>query len=355
MSTTPGWDVIVVGGGSAGMCAALAAREAGARVLVLEKAPKAWRGGNSFFTAGAFRFAFASFEELRSIMGDLSDEEAAQIDVAPYTEDAYYDDLMRVTEDCADPDLALVLVRESQPTVRWLKDRIIRWIPMFGCQAFKVGGRFRFWGGLVLEAVGGGPGLIEMEYAAAEKAGVDVRFEAKAMRLLTDDRGAVTGVVVRTPRGTETLTARAVVVAAGGFEANVEMRALSGPPLGSRLGAGDAVQHRWRHSDGARRRRSAVGPLERLSRRPLGLQRPVARVQRSRPAGRVRPGREGRQAHLWHRPAEIQLGTSAGHAPLCRLRGDDRHHLHVRRAAHHVDRPSLRPRAAADSRALCRR
>jgi tricarballylate dehydrogenase len=120
--------------------------------------------------------------------------------------------------------MALFLVRESQNTVRWMKDRGIRWIPMFGRQAYKVGGKFRFWGGLVLEAVGGGPGLIDMEYASAAKAGIDVRFETKATRLITDDRGRVTGIMVRTPEGTETISAGAVVLASGGFEANPEMR-----------------------------------------------------------------------------------------------------------------------------------
>jgi len=218
------YDVVVVGGGNAAMCAALSAREAGARVLVVEKAPEAWRGGNGFFTAGGFRFAFKSFEELCDLVGDLSDEEKASMEVDPYTEETFYDDLMRVTEDCADPDLAMLLVRLSQPTVRWMRDRGVRWIPMFGRQAYKVDGRFRFWGGLVLEAVGGGPGLIDMEYQAAAKAGIDVRFETKAIRLLTDDRGAVTGIAVRTPAGAETIPARAVVLAAGGFEANPEMR-----------------------------------------------------------------------------------------------------------------------------------
>jgi tricarballylate dehydrogenase len=218
------YDVVVVGGGNAAMCAALSAGEAGARVLVLEKAPEAWRGGNGFFTAGGFRFAFKSFDELRTLIGDLSDQEAAQMEVDPYTEDNFYDDLMRVTEECADPDMALLLVRESQNTVRWMKDRGIRWIPMFGRQAYKVGGKFRFWGGLVLEAVGGGPGLIDMEYASAARAGVEVRFETKATRLVTDDRGRVTGLVVRTPQGTETIDAGAVVLASGGFEANPEMR-----------------------------------------------------------------------------------------------------------------------------------
>jgi len=218
------YDVIVIGGGNAAMCSALSAREHGARVLVLEKAPEAWRGGNGFFTAGGFRFAFKSFEELCDLVGDLSDEEKASMEVDPYTEEQFYDDLMRVTEDCSDPDMAMQLVRESLPTVRWMRDRGVRWIPMFGRQAYKVGGKFRFWGGLVLEAVGGGPGLIDMEYQSASKHGVDVRFESKATRLVTDDLGAVTGVIVRTPAGSETIDAGAVVLASGGFEANPEMR-----------------------------------------------------------------------------------------------------------------------------------
>src|SRR3989475_5247966 len=219
------------------MCAALSAREAGARVLVVEKAPEAWRGGNGFFTAGGFRFAFKSFEELCELVGDLSDSERASMEVDPYTEEMFYDDLMRVTEECADPDLAMLLVRASQPTVRWMRDRGVRWIPMFGRQAYKVGGRFRFWGGLVLEAVGGGPGLIDMEYQAAARAGIDVRFETKVTRLVTDERGAVTGVVVRTPAGTETIPASAVVLAAGGFQGDPQMRSRYlrrdwGPPPG---------------------------------------------------------------------------------------------------------------------------
>ena len=71
-------DVVVIGGGNAALCAALAAREGGASVLVLEKAPEAERGGNSFFTAGGFRFAHQGLEDLRrDVIPDLSDEEAA--------------------------------------------------------------------------------------------------------------------------------------------------------------------------------------------------------------------------------------------------------------------------------------
>src|SRR5260370_18635251 len=165
-----GPDGIVIGGGNAAMCAALSARENGARVLVLEKAPEAWRGGNGFFTAGGFRFAFKSFDELAGLVGDLSEEEKRSMEVDPYTEEQFYDDLMRVTEDCADPDLAMQLVRESQPTVRWMRDRGFRWIPMFGRQAYKGGGRFRFWGGLPLEALRAGAVALRIGSAATEQA-----------------------------------------------------------------------------------------------------------------------------------------------------------------------------------------
>src|SRR5437667_12114625 len=114
-----GPDVVVVGGGNAAVCAALSAREHGARVLVLEKAPEEWRGGNGFFTAGGFRFAFSSFEELCALVGDLSDEEKAAMEVEPYTEEMYYDDLMRVTEGCAEPDIAMPAVPQFPPNGAW--------------------------------------------------------------------------------------------------------------------------------------------------------------------------------------------------------------------------------------------
>jgi tricarballylate dehydrogenase len=155
------YDVIVIGGGNAAMCSALSAREHGARVLVLEKAPEAWRGGNGFFTAGGFRFGFKSFDELAELVPDLSDQEKASMEVDPYTAEQFYDDLMRVPEECADPDMAMLLVSESLPTVRWMRDRGAL-DPDVRPPGLKVGGSLRFWGGLVLGAVGGGAGLIYM-------------------------------------------------------------------------------------------------------------------------------------------------------------------------------------------------
>src|SRR2546429_559105 len=89
--------VVVVGGGNAALCAAIAARVAGARVLLLEKAPAPERGGNSFFTAGAFRFAHHGLDDLRrDVLPDLSEAEARAIDIDAYPEARFFDDLARL-------------------------------------------------------------------------------------------------------------------------------------------------------------------------------------------------------------------------------------------------------------------
>ena len=126
---SPTYDVVVAGSGNAALCAALAAREAGASVLIVEKAPESQRGGNSFFTAGGFRFAHQGLEDLRrDILPDISEEEARAIVVPPYTENQFYDDLMRVTEGRADFDMAQHLVQRSRPTVAWMRSQGLRWI-----------------------------------------------------------------------------------------------------------------------------------------------------------------------------------------------------------------------------------
>ena len=141
--------VIVVGAGNAGLCAALAAREQGANVLVLECAPEAERGGNSRFTAGAIRVAYEGVEELRALMPDLSDEEVNTTDFVQYTREQFFDDIARVTEYRANPDLVELLVGRSMDTLLWMREKGVRFAPIYGRQAFKVDGRFKFWGCLL--------------------------------------------------------------------------------------------------------------------------------------------------------------------------------------------------------------
>src|SRR5271156_5939520 len=139
-------DVVIVGAGNAALCAALAAAEQGARVLVLERAPEAESGGNSRFTAGAFRCVYDGVDDLRALMPDLTDGEVSNTDFGTYTEAQFFDDMGRVTEYRADPDLTELLVKGSRPALRWLRGKGLRFAPIYGRQAFKVDGRFKFWG-----------------------------------------------------------------------------------------------------------------------------------------------------------------------------------------------------------------
>jgi tricarballylate dehydrogenase len=242
-------DVIVVGAGNAGLCAAMAAREAGARVLLLEKAPEHLRGGNTYFTGGGFRFPYTGLDDIRGLIPDLSEEEARNIDVGRYDQATFYADLMRVTEGLSDPALAETLVSRAYPAMQWLRGRGMRWVLMFGRQAFKVGATTRFWGGLIVEAVGAGKGLSDREFELAKEMGVRVLYESKAANLLVDRRGAVNGLSVRLPEGMSELHSGAVVLACGGFEANPEMRCRylgQGWELakvrGTRYNTGDGIQ-----------------------------------------------------------------------------------------------------------------
>jgi tricarballylate dehydrogenase len=242
------WDVIIVGAGNAALCAALSASESAERVLVLERAHEDEAGGNSRFTAGLFRIAYAGPDDLKTLIPDLSEEEIASTDFGTYTEAQFLDDMARVTEYRCDPDLTEILVKRSLSTVQWMRKRGVRFTAAWGRQAFKVGGKFKFWGGLTLEAVGGGPGLMESETQLARKSGVDIWYGARAVALLADDSG-VHGVVVRHQGKTREVNAKAVVLAAGGFQANTEWRTrYLGPGWelakvrGTRFNTGDGIR-----------------------------------------------------------------------------------------------------------------
>ena len=241
-------DVIVVGGGNAAFCAAHAAAEHGVSVLVLERAPEDESGGNSRFTAGAFRCVYDGVDDLRALMPDLTDEEIANTDFGTYTQEKFFDDMGRVTEYRTDPDLCELLVTRSKETMRWMQKKGIRFIPIYGRQAYKIDGKFKFWGGLTVESWGGGPGLVDAHTKIAKKSGVTVAYNARALSLIADDDG-VHGVRVKHDGRTVEIKAKCVVLAAGGFQANTEMRTrYLGPTWelakirGTRFNTGDAIR-----------------------------------------------------------------------------------------------------------------
>jgi tricarballylate dehydrogenase len=241
------YDVIVVGGGNAALCAALSAKETAKRVLLLERAPEDEAGGNSRFTAGLLRIVYNGAQDLAQLI-DLSKEELDRTDFGTYTAEQFLDDMARVTEYRCDPDLTEILVKESFPTALWMRNKGLRFTAAWGRQAFKIDGKFKFWGGLTLEAIGGGPGLVESLTQIARKSGIEVWYQARAVSLIADDAG-VHGVVVKRAGKTTEVKARAVVLAAGGFQANPEWRTRYLGPLwelakvrGTRFNTGDAIR-----------------------------------------------------------------------------------------------------------------
>jgi tricarballylate dehydrogenase len=240
--------VVVIGGGNAAFCAALAAAEQGAEVTVLERAPFAERGGNSRFTAGAMRTVYTGVADLQRIMPDLTAAEVARTDFGQYTPESFYDDLGRVTEYRCDPALADRLVLDSFDTLCWMHDHGVRFLPLYGRQSFEVDGRVRFWGGLTVEAWGGGPGLIDNLTAAATRRGIRIVYDTRAIALDLA-HGRVAAVHVRHQGREELLPADAVVLASGGFEANAAWRAqYLGPGWdlarvrGTRFNTGDGIR-----------------------------------------------------------------------------------------------------------------
>jgi tricarballylate dehydrogenase len=220
------YDVIVVGAGNAGLCAALAAQQMGAKVLLLDKCPKSRRGGNTRFSSGGFRFTYKNVDDIRPLLPDLSDEQAAKLDMSPYTSSDYYEDVMRVTERAADGKLTETLVEESYPTVRWLTEMNVKWsLSTRGAHAVRTGETIRFPSGRVVSVNESGEGFIETLFDTAGMKGIDVLYEGKALSLLFDSKQTIEGVRVQTNEGVEALKSRAVVLASGGFEANPEMRA----------------------------------------------------------------------------------------------------------------------------------
>ncbi|KAK7690311.1 hypothetical protein QCA50_006968 [Cerrena zonata] len=228
MSSIPlAFDCIVVGSGNAGSCAALAAKDAGcARVLVVDKCPPDWVGGNGYFTAGAYRTVHEGVHDLLPIVHNVPPDSdlASKIDIDPYTHDHFTGDIMRLGGGQPNRELVKALVDDSRATVQWLADRVkMPFTLSFNRQAYLVDGRQKFWGGLALSVQDGGKGVIAAHQKALKEAGVEVWFDTPAVELKVE-KGIVTGVVVKRNQETVYLQTPAVILAAGGYEASRQLR-----------------------------------------------------------------------------------------------------------------------------------
>ncbi len=191
------WDVVVIGGGNAALCAAITAAEAGAQVLILESAPKPYRGGNSRHTRN-FRCMH------RGPLSVLTDS---------YGEDEYFDDLMLVTKGKTDEPLARMAIRSSEECLPWMEAHGVRFQPsLSGTLSLSRTNAF---------FLGGGKSLVNAYYNTAEDLGVTVAYEAEVLHVHLDgDR--FTHLEVRIGGETQRIEGRAAVLASGGFQADTE-------------------------------------------------------------------------------------------------------------------------------------
>ena len=216
------YDVVVVGAGNAALCAAIAAKEKGAQVLVLERGPVGKRGGNSFFTDGAIRVAYNNLDSIRKIIPSITDEEAAKIVMPQYDQSDFHNDLMRVTEGKSDTTLANQLISKSYETILWMSNLGIKF-ELNENQSFEQDGKRHFWGGLPLKTENKGVGLIQKLFEKVENLGIDVWYDSRAIELITDQH-QIKGVVIEQKDKLISVNTPSVILACGSFEANKKMR-----------------------------------------------------------------------------------------------------------------------------------
>ncbi|MBI4331715.1 MAG: FAD-dependent tricarballylate dehydrogenase TcuA [Chloroflexi bacterium] len=250
MKNSKDFDVIVVGAGNAALCSAISAHNEGAKVLILEKAPRERRSGNCCFAGGGMAFWHKGLPEIVELLPQLTKDEIDCMIVPENTADGWYNKIMEVTEERADPNLAEVLVSQSNPTVRWLREQGLEFEPHIIGSTVREGNKLRWKPQhTVINAKGGGKGLSDSLFAIADGKGIETRYLTKAVQILCNSGGRVHGVKVKDKEGFRDITSKAVVLACGGFESNREWRArYLGPgwdlvrPRGTCFNTGDGLR-----------------------------------------------------------------------------------------------------------------
>src|SRR6266496_161759 len=190
--------VLVIGGGNAALCAAISARRAGSSVLVLDGAPKFYRGGNTRHT-----------RNMR-----CAHDAATEILTGPYTEQEFWDDLLRVTGGETDEELARHMIAESRNILGWIVEQGVRWQPSLG-GTLSLGRTNSFF-------LGGGRAMLNALYLTAEKLGVEILYDAEVSDLRIEDGMFLYASLKQPVNGAAEIRASTLVAAAGGSEANIE-------------------------------------------------------------------------------------------------------------------------------------
>lgn len=194
---------------------------------MVDKCPPDWVGGNGYFTPGTHRTVHGGLEDLLPIVRDVPNEIADSIDIKPYTREEFSQDIIRPGSGKSDSALVDAVVDNSRDAIDWLASAAgIPFVFSFDPQEHKNGEKQQLGGATVLGVYDGGKGLIAAHQRALADAGVEIWFNAPAVELLidSDGNGAISGVVVKKDGVAMKLSSRAVVLAAGGFEANSHLR-----------------------------------------------------------------------------------------------------------------------------------
>ena len=216
-------DVVVVGAGNAALAAAVAARQAGARVIVLEKANEAERGGNTKFSGGLFRVPFDTIDDLKPIVRDNARHDTVVVE--RYSKSNYLADFERICQGQFDRGLVSTLIARAYETVLWMAELGVRFhFNTLGSLTRDEEGRRKIPFGAALRTINDGHSLSQDWFEIAERLGVDVRYEHAVVGLTPALSDRPPSVEVDTPAGRQTIEAGAIVLGSGGFGSNPAMR-----------------------------------------------------------------------------------------------------------------------------------
>ncbi|KAF8513573.1 FAD binding domain-containing protein [Hysterangium stoloniferum] len=228
------YDCVVLGTGNAGLCAAISAVQSGcdaSRVLVIEKAPIEWAGGNSYFTAGAFRTYHGGMQDLLPVVKKVEKDQARldRMEMDPYTKEQFAEDILRLGGRRSNMALVNTVVGDSREVVSWLAEDIgVRYVFSTHRQAYETDGKLKFWGGVVLAVQDGGKGLVKDLMDKANALGIQFKWGTSVVGLVLEGGACIRGIKIIGASDSskeDIINTRAVIMACGGYEANEDMRA----------------------------------------------------------------------------------------------------------------------------------
>lgn len=214
------FDVVVVGAGNAALCAAAAAAESHAKVLVLEKSPKNLQGGNCPYTGAGFRFTHDGIDDIKSLLPQ--DTDVGDFQMSPYTAEDFRNHFMEATYGDTDKDLANIVISKSRETIDWMHSIGVQWELPVNVNLENAPSVIPNQVGL--SAYESGPGLVRMLTKAVNNQSTLILYETKMVSLIMGEFGQIKGITMQDREGLNSISCKAVVLACGGFEANPEMR-----------------------------------------------------------------------------------------------------------------------------------